>query len=57
MQPLQRNLEETRLRLAENEAHIKQLLSTQVHDMRELLKSGVLSINARGLWKQFLFAL
>merc|ERR1712146_68206 len=25
--------------------------------MRELVKSGVLSINARGLWKQFLFAL
>lgn len=35
---------------AENDA-------VQIDDMRELLKSGVLSINARGLWKQFLFAL
>jgi len=54
---MQRDYEATRLELAENEAHIKQLLATQIEDMREVLKSGVMSINMRGLWKQFLFAL
>jgi hypothetical protein len=55
---LESNLAATRAQLAQNEAHIKQLLSTQVENMREVIKSGVLSIKAEGgLWKQFLFAL
>jgi len=48
----------TQAKLQENEAHIKQLLSTQVENLREVIKSGILSIkNAEGLWKQFFFAL